>query len=339
MIKNILKMALILLLPLLSNAEERAKLGMIKQLFSVKTVAIDSMSESKKHINYGYIKADESRVVDIYTRFSGFVTLLYADNIYKKVTVGEALAQIYSPEVYRAKEDYIHSLAFNSKQKSSQMVISAKRKLALLGVSQREIRELTKSRKASEFTTIYAPQSGFIFEKNINQGGSFDKRKKLFQIINLDKVWIEAKIFQNELEYIDSLENFDISVVGIKKEYKAQKSIIYPNIQSKETTATLRLLVDNQDKKLKIGMYVKVLSSSKAKSSLVIPITATIRKDKKWYAFLSTAFEGEYEPIEIEIEPLNSRYYRVKKGLKQGDIVVNNALFMMDSDAQINGIY
>lgn len=135
------------------------------------------------------------------------------------------------------------------------------------------------------------------------------------------------------------MENFDISVVGIKKEYKAQKSILYPNIQSKETTATLRLLVDNQDNKLKIGMYVKVLSSSKAKSSLVIPITATIRKDKKWYAFLSTAFEGEYEPIEIEIEPLNSRYYRVIKGLKQGDIVVNNALFMMDSDAQINGIY
>jgi len=169
MIKNIVKMVLILLLPLLSNAEERAKLGMIKQLFSVKTVAIDSMSESKKHTNYGYIKADESRVVDIYTRFSGFVTLLYTDNIYKKVRVGEALAQIYSPEVYRAKEDYIHSLAFNSKQKSSQMVISAKRKLALLGVSQREIIELTKSRKASEFTTIYAPQSGFIFEKNINQ--------------------------------------------------------------------------------------------------------------------------------------------------------------------------
>ncbi|MFK5975420.1 MAG: efflux RND transporter periplasmic adaptor subunit [Sulfurovum sp.] len=336
MIKKIQIVILILIIPLLLNAQ---KAEIIKQLFSIKTVVIDSMSGSKKHTNYGYIKADESRIVDIYARFSGFVTLLYADNIYKEVKKGEALAQIYSPEVYRAKEDYVHSLAFDSRQKSSQMVYSAKRKLALLGVSLQEIKKLTKSRKASEFTTIYAPQSGFIFEKNINQGGSFDKRKKLFQIINLEKVWIEAKIFQNELEYIDRLEIFDISVAGVKHNYRATKSILYPYIKPKETTATLRLLVDNSDYKLKIGMYVKVLSSTQAKSSLVIPITATIRKDKKWYAFLATAFEGEYEPIEIEIEPLDNRYYRVIKGLQKGDTVVNNALFMMDSDAQINGIY
>lgn len=336
MIKKIQITILILIIPSLIFAQ---KAEIIKQLFSIKTVVIGSMSGSKKHTNYGYIKADESRVFDIYARFSGFVTLLYADSIYKEVKKGEALAQIYSPEVYRAKEDYIHSLVFNSRQKSSQMVYSAKKKLALLGVSQREIRELTKSRKASEFTTIYAPQSGFIFEKNINQGGSFDKRKKLFKIINLERVWVESKIFQNELEYMDSLEDFDISVAGVTHNYRATKSIIYPNINPKETTATLRLLVDNSDYKLKIGMYVKVLSSTQAKSSIVVPITATIRKDKKWYAFLATAFEGEYEPIEIEIEPLNSQYYRVKKGLKQGDRVVNNALFMMDSDAQINGIY
>lgn len=335
MIRKIKIVVLILILPLLLNGE---KLGSIKQLFNVRTVTIDSMTSSKKQINYGYIVADESRVFDIYARFDGYVTKLYANTLYKRVTKGEPLVEIYSPEVYRAKEDYIHSLEFD-KRKSSQMVRSAKLKLKLLGVDDREIEEMTKSLKADEFTTIYAPQSGWIFQKGINQGSSLDKKKRLFTIINTDKVWAEVSIFQNELADIESLESFDITIEGVKKIYKAQKNILYPIIKPKEATATLRLIVDNPEHNLQIGMYIKVASSKKDKTSLVIPSTATIRKDNKWYAFLATPFKGEYEPLEIEIEPLNSKFYRVTKGVKKGDIVVNNALFMMDSDAQINGTY
>jgi len=50
---------------------------------------------------------------------------------------------------------------------------------------------------------------------------------------------------------------------------------------------------------------------------------------------LSTEFKGEYEPIEIHIKALDKN----TKGLTSDDTVVNNALFMMDSDAQINAIY
>ena len=86
-------------------------------------------------------------------------------------------------------------------------------------------------------------------------------------------------------------------------------------------------------------MYAKVYASADAKSRLVIPRTAAIRKNGTWYAFLATEFKGEYEPIVIEIKPLDSKHYEIIKGLKEGDTLVNNALFMMDSDAQINGVY
>ena len=46
-----------------------------------------------------------------------------------------------------------------------------------------------------------------------------------------------------------------------------------------------------------------------------------------------------YEPLEIQVEVLNPNTYIVKSELNAGDEVVNNALFMMDSDAQVNGLY
>ena len=110
-------------------------------------------------------------------------------------------------------------------------------------------------------------------------------------------------------------------------------------LDPKEATATLRLTLDNAEEMLKPGMYAKLYSSSSKTRKLVIPKTAAMRKNGTWYAFLATDFKGEYEPLEIKVQPLDNKSFEVLSGLHKGDTIVNNALFMMDSDAQINSIY
>ena len=311
----------------------------IKQLFNVRTIQVKKISSAKEQINYGYIVAQDTLKIDVTARYSGYVDVLFADTLYKKVKKGDVLAKVYSPEVYRAKQDYLNSINYNKTRPAPAMLKSAKINLLLLGVSLQEISQIQSQRKADEFTTIYAPLSGWIFEKNINQGSAFNSNKKLFQIINLDKVWAEIKLFQNELKKLDILQNFKVMPKSTNKVYEAKKSLLYPMLDPKEATATLRLIVDNEDGILKPGMYVKMHASSADKSRLVIPRTAAIRKNGIWYAFLATEFKGEYEPVKIELQPLDNKNFEVLKGLSSSDTVVNNALFMMDSDAQINGIY
>jgi len=317
----------------------REQKATIEQLFNVKTVQVKQKTSSKKQVNFGYIVAQDSRKVDVLAWYSGYVDTLYADTMYKKVEQGELLAKVYSPEVYQAKLDYLNSLNYNMDHNSPGMLRSAMSKLSLLSVSKKEIEQIKKERKVDEFTMIYAPISGWIFEKNINQGSSFNAKKRLFQIVNLEKVWAEIKLFQNELIKLDTLQNFQVLPKGINTVFKAQRSILYPMIDPKEATATLRLILDNENEVLKPGMYVKSHASSHDQSRLVIPRTAAIRKNGIWYAFLATEFKGEYEPVEIELRPLDNKNFEVIKGLSISDTVVNNALFMMDSDAQINSIY
>jgi len=311
----------------------------VEQLFNVKTTEAKTITISKKQVNYGYLVAEDSRKIDIHAWFSGYVTKLFADTLYKKVEKGDALVEVYSSEVYKAKQDYLYSLEYDKKRESPQMIQSAQTKLRLLGISDKEIRQIENTRKVSEFTTLYAPQSGWIFQKNINQGAYFSTQTKLFQIVNLEKVWIEVKLYQDEIEKLSVLDHFSVKIKGINKTFTAKKSLLYPKLNPKEATATLRLLLDNNDGLMKPGMYAKVYASSDAKKRLVIPRTAAIRKNGQWYAFLATEFKGEYEPIPIEIKPLDNQHYEIIKGLQEGDTLVNNALFMMDSDAQINGVY
>ena len=92
------------MLPLTLFAQPKEK-PTVEQLFSVQTVQVQKLNTAHSKENYGFVTADEARIYDISPRFGGFVEKLYADKIYKYVKKGEPLVTLYSPEVYKAKED------------------------------------------------------------------------------------------------------------------------------------------------------------------------------------------------------------------------------------------
>jgi len=322
-----------------ASADSNSTQPTVTQLFNVKTVKAKEIESAKTRTYYGFIRADESRVFDLSPRFGGFIETLYVDKQYAKVGKGEKLAQVYSPEVYKAKEEYLNSLNFNARRSSPGMLKSARIKLELLGLPESEIDTIARTKRSSTLTTIVSSASGWVFEKRVNDGSAFKAGTKLFRIVDLDKVWLEAKIYQKELPLLEHFAQFKVKATGVQKQYDAKKLLLYPSLDPKEATATLRLEIDNAEGKLKPGMYATITASAATDKTLVIPRTAAIRKNGRWFVFLASEYEGEYEPAEISLKPLDNRYYQVTEGLSTGDEVVNNALFMMDSDAQINGLY
>lgn len=311
----------------------------VEQLFSVQTVEAkkEQMSKTAKH--YGFVKADQSRIYDVSPRFGGFVVNLYADRVYKKVKKGEPLATVYSPEVFKAKDEYLNTYRYTNKRPNEGMLESARLKLELLGVSEAEISEIVSKGRTSTTTEISAPADGYVFMKNIDKGSAFNAKSRLFQIVNLDEVWVEAKLFEEDRAQAQSAKSYELSFKGIDERYSTTNSLLYPELDPKEATLTLRLRVDNRAHRLFPGMYATVLSVLQTQSYLTLPTTAVIRKNGKHYAFVEGEFEGEYEPVEVGVTPFDAKTYIVDEGLKEGERVVNNALFMMDSDAQINGLY
>ncbi len=326
-------MKFFLLIAILVLPSVHAKKVTVEQLFNVVTVKVEQNNHAKSMNSYGFVKVDESRVYDVSPRFGGFVEILYADKIYKKVSKGEALAKVYSPEVLKAKDEYATSLHYS---KNKAMVHSAMTKLHLLKVPKNEINAKVKNR---DFTTIISPANGYIFKKNLNNNSAFSAKQVLFEIVNLDTVWVEINIHQNQLRLLEGVDTFILKTPSQEKTFTATNSGIYPNLDVSQESVTLRLEVKNPNLELKPGMYMSVSMSQKQATYLTLPSTAVIRKNGVFYVFVVGEYEGEYEPLEIEVEVLNPDTYIVKSGLMVGDEVVNNALFMMDSDAQVNGLY
>ena len=334
--KLLLATLLVVCLPIFALASEHAT---VEQLFSVQSVKVKKEVLAKRVKNYGYVAMDQSRMYDISPRYSGYIVKLQADKIYKRVKKGEAIAIVYSPEVLKAKDEYINTIDYASKRANKGMLASAKLKLELLGVSKKEISHISKTKKSSPNTTIYAPVDGYIFVKGVHNGSAFKAGQRIFQIVNLDEVWVEVKLFEEQRARLSHTKNYELRFKGINRVYKTSNKLLYPQLDPKVATLTLRLRVKNASHKLFPGMYANVISLKDEREQLTLPSTAVIRKNGMFYVFMVGEYEGEYEPIQVNVRVIDANHYEVLSGLNEGDEVVNNALFMMDSDAQINGLY
>ena len=331
--QNILRSTFLLLLfSTFLNAQERQT---IKQHFSVQTVKVKMEQKfvSKKY--YGYVKAAESRIIDVSARYEGYIEKLYVDELYVKVKKGQPLATVYSPKISHLKNKFLESFRY----KQAEVTFDARERLELRNVSKADLDGIVKTKKYFNDTMIHASIDGYIFEKSVTHGTAFKDKDMLFKIVNLDEVWIEVKIPQEQIPSLETTKHFEVALKATPKTFHTMRSKLYPNFSSKEATATLRLTIENKDHILFPGMYASVTAKEKTAEYLTLPRTAVIRKNGTFYAFVATDFEGEYEPIKLEVKPLDTETFIIEAGLTQGDTVVNNALFLMDSDAQINALY
>jgi Cu(I)/Ag(I) efflux system membrane fusion protein len=68
-----------------------------------------------------------------------------------------------------------------------------------------------------------------------------------------------------------------------------------------------------------------------------LPTTAVVTKGSRHLVFVPGEYEGEYKTKVIEAKRVSATQFEIVSGLKEGDVVVNNSLFLIDSDIVING--
>ena len=74
--------------------------------------------------------------------------------------------------------------------------------------------------------------------------------------------------------------------------------------------------------------------SKDSKPPLVIPVTAPLITGKRAIVYIQTA-PGTFEGKEVVLGPRGDGFYIVKSGLKEGELVVTNGNFKIDSSLQI----
>jgi len=307
----------------------------VTQLFSVPTTKAKALKQATFYESYGFTVPNEALKVRIAPRYLGYVTKLFTPYTYARIKKGDAIAEVYAPDVYRAKEEYVRAYRYSGDKKT---LFALRRKLDLLGVASQEIEVLKKEALTPKYTTIYATHSGIVMQKRLYLGDAFKAGNTLLEIVDDRIIWVEVEIPESDLSRINGTQKIDV-VLSSGEVIRGKIILIEPEIKRTSGKGVVRIEVENPKAKLRFGMYAKVRFYGAKQERLLLEKSAVILKNERAYAFIKGEYEGEWEPVLLTIRPFDAGHYEVLSGLKAGEEVAKEALFMRDSDAINNGLY
>lgn len=327
MIKNVL--ILILLLGSFINAE----ILDAKQLFNKKITKVKKEEILLSKSFYGITKIDESSTFDIVSRFDGYITNLNANKSYMTIKKGEPLYSIYSSDILSIQNELQISKELNQNIYQSTLL-----KLDNLDIPKESQEKIKSGKLNNNGLVVTSPTNGILLQKNINNKSSVLKGTTLLQIASLDKIWFIASVYQEDLAFIKKDKQATIYIDGLNTSFNTKVDFIYPIFDDKSKTVDVRFILDNKELNLLPSMFGKVDIIDKQKELLTLPKTAVLKKSDSFYVFKYVS-NDEFKPVKIEAKRINSNKYEIISGLNENDEVIDNALFLLDSDALTNSLY
>jgi Cu(I)/Ag(I) efflux system membrane fusion protein len=262
------------------------------------------------------------------------------------------MVYLYSLELLTAQQELIQSLkrvqnlersGVSSIRETARHTVDASReKLRFLGLTKRQITHIEKQEKPSNHTTIYSPISGVVIHKNGLEGMYLKTGDRIYTIADLSQVWVKLDAYESDLSWIRNEQEVEFETEAYPGEnFKGKIAFIDPFLNTKTRTVKVRVNVPNSEGKLKPEMFVRavvsvVADAGEVESPLVIPSSAPLITGKRAVVYVEVpGKKGTYQGREIVLGPRVGGYYLVREGLSEGELVVVNGNFKIDSAIQI----
>jgi Cu(I)/Ag(I) efflux system membrane fusion protein len=316
-----------------------------RQLIGVRTSpVIEGPLRSSFHA-LGHVAYDESAFTDVSLKVRGFITKLLVNETGQRVTRGQTLLTLYSPELYAAEQDFLlanKSAMPNGTQddagapRAPSFARAARKRLNLLGLSDAQIDGIAAQGEPQENTAIASPAAGFVIEKDVVEGASVDAGMRLFRIAALNQVWVEADVYEADLAHVKVGQPAKITLDYLPDHaYDAKVSYVYPYLETGARTGRVRIELANRELELRPGMYANVELASDLGTRVQVPASAIVYTGPRRLVFVDLG-AGRFRPQEVHIGTEAGGMFEVLDGLKAGDVVATSGVFLIAAEARIS---
>lgn len=323
---------------------------------SISTVHIQSRDEPVEISAYGFITYDTRQVGTVSTNVSGRIEKLYVKYRFQKISKGQKIMDVYSPDLLTAQQNLLFLL--KNDPGNNILITAARQKLVLLGMSNQQLQQVINTGKPIFTVSIYSPYDGHIHESSmqddmqsesqtsmkdvsliteelpLKEGMYVTKGQNLFVIYNPSKAWAVLNIFSGQANMVKTGDKVRI-VPGTApdKDFRASINFIEPFYRNDSKTTTARVYFDNPGMGIPIGSQVKAVIFAGDRSAKWLPEEAVLSLglDKVVFVKKDDAFIAH----KIEAGIVNNHLIQVLSGLSETDEVAANAQYLVDSESFI----
>lgn len=307
----------------------------------------------------GRVELDEHRVARIGPTVTGRITEIKAW-LGQYMHKGQALASIYSTELSNAQSDYLkaltkmrlHKLTVDRGQRlytadaishaellgresvleESEVERRARRdQLRVLGMSETAINRLTNTGTIDSVLPIVANMNGVIIERHVSVGQIAQPADDLFTLADLSRLWVVAEVPEQSAYHIHLGQQSEVEIPALPGEHFRGKIIYIADLVNPTTrTVTVRMQVNNPQRRLKPAMLANMLILNKQDTELTVPATAVVRDHDRDHVFVQTS-ANQFMLRSVALGPDNEGQRKVIGGLDTGEKIVVEGAFHLNT--------
>ncbi len=235
---------------------------------------------------FGRVEQPEAQLAAVSARISGRVDKLYVQYTGERVRSGQPVADIYSPEVATAIEEYHladqnrnqlkQSDDANARAQADALVKASLHKLELWGIGSKQSDAPEKD--GVPHVTIYSYASGTVVDRKVTQGQYVNAGDTMLTVADLNQVWIKADVYEEQLPQIRQGQEVEITAESLpNRTLHGHVDFIEPAANPQTRTVPVHVHVANPGMRLLPGMFVNATFVSRAaEPSIVVPRSAVL---------------------------------------------------------------
>lgn len=325
--------------------------------FVVSSIPVTTIEQREQEIEIealGTIAYDTREVGTISARISGRIEKLYVRHRYQKISKGQHIMDIYSPEILTAQQNLLFLLKNDAT--NSNMIEAAKEKLLLLGMSKEQLNKVVQTKQPSFTIAVYSNYSGHIHESgnssmnassekmkdvsllteelSLKEGMYVNKGQSVFVVYNPQKAWALLNIFGDNQGLVKKGNAVRIvPETAPDKDFRASIDFIEPFYRKESKTLTARVYFNNSSLKIPIGSQVRAVIFGNSKDAYWLPKEAVLSLGLDKVVFHKV--EGGFKAQKVNTGILHKEHIQIISGLTAKDSVAVNAQYLMDSESFI----
>ncbi|MBV9242439.1 MAG: efflux RND transporter periplasmic adaptor subunit [Acidobacteria bacterium] len=218
----------------------------------------------------------------------------------------------------------------NSISSAKVAVVNAKRHLMILGLSEGQVDAMAKKQNlGTSLFPLVAPISGTVVERDGSIGATVGSDANVFKIVDLSSVWIDANVFEKDLNRIHLGESVKVTVPAIPNAAFNGRVILVSTVVDPDTrTVKVRTEVSNPGGELKPDMFANVeIVTAAHTTAITIPLASVLDDGGKSVVFVQT--DKGYEKREVTLGLKSDDRVEISQGLNVGDKVVTKGNYLL----------
>ena len=319
-----------------------------RALANVTTAAAAMTPSTNEVVTTGRVTFDERRLAQVTSYTAGRIEQLSVNFTGESVVRGQAVATIYSPDLYATQQEYLLALSNRQRMRSAgfaqariaadDLVDSTRRRLQLFGMTKAQIERLAAGGQPFYTTGIISPVSGIVTQKLVVPQQYVAQGQPLFQVADLSTVWVEADVYEQDLAKIAVGQRVSVtapSLPGVT--LPGSIAFVQPTVGGESRATRVRIELPNRNLQLKPDMFVNVrLFGGSGRSTLTVPATAIVDRGQKQFVWVEVS-PGSFAPRQVTVGSRTPERVEILSGLKAGEMVAVEGGFLLDSEAQLRG--